>query len=298
MLKPILAMFVACSIWGLSGAFYKYLSHLPTLEVLAHRSLWSMIFFSLVLLCQKRFNVLFFIFKNRDHLFLLLASSLMISINWFTFIYAIQINQAVQASFGYYIFPLVAVFFGFVFKSERFTQIQYFSIILAVISVLGLGYALKMTPFISMVIGVTFGLYGLIKSYVDYGAIESVTVETIFLAPFALLFLSWIYFVGSDYGPMRSLNITDFILLFFSGLITGGPLILFSYAAKRLTYSTVGVLQYINPTFQFIVAIVVFSEPFSFWHLIALILIWCAVLLYSFELWQLEPKRKSNEKSA
>ena len=284
--KPVVAIIMSCVIWGLSGIYYSQLSHIPALEVLAHRSLWSMIFFSGVLLCQGGVSSLKFFQINSKQIILLSASALMISVNWFSFIFAIQTNQAVQAAFGYYIFPLVAVVFGFVFKRERFSFAQSIAILFAAVSVAGLGVALSLVPSIALIIAISFGAYGLIKSFIKLGAVISVTVETILIAPFSLGFLCYLYWSKS--GVSYDVNDIDLLLLVLSGVITGGPLILFSYATKKLNYATVGILQYINPTLQFIVAVIIFLEPFNVWHSFALICIWIGIIIYSTETWRLQ----------
>ena len=284
--RPVLAIVTSCVIWGLSGIYYSQLSHIPALEVLAHRSLWAMVFFSGVLFFQGGFSGLKCFQINVKQIILLGASALMISVNWFSFIFAIQTNQAVQAAFGYYIFPLVAVAFGFVFKRERFSSAQSVAILFAAVAVVGLGVALRLVPSIALLIAITFGAYGLIKSFIKIGAVVSVTIETILIAPFALGFLCYLYLSRS--GGTYAASDLDILLLVLSGVITGGPLILFSYATKKLNYATVGILQYINPTLQFVVAITVFLEPFNLWHSFALVCIWIGIIIYSTETWRLQ----------
>ena len=288
-LKPIIAICFACTIWGLSGIYYDLLSHIKPIEILAHRSFWAMIFFSGVLFYKGHFFKLIRNLLIGRELVLLSASALMISVNWFSFIYAIQNGQAMQASFGYYIFPLVAVFFGYIFKAERFSHIQLLAIIFAGFAVVTLGFALRLVPSIALIIAVTFGAYGLIKSFTKLGSIESVTIETILIAPLSLGFIVFSYFSSTqvNYQIIK----TDLFLLIMSGVITGGPLILFSFAAKKLTYATVGVLQYINPTLQFLVALFILIEPFNIWHAFSLILIWIGISIYSGESWRLESRR-------
>ena len=276
-------------IWGLSGIYYDLLSHIPTLEVLAHRSFWAMVFYALVLLFQRGLYGIDQEQINNKQLILLAASALMISANWFSFILAIQTGQAVQAAFGYYIFPLVAVVFGYIFRRERFTLLQSIAILFAAISVAGLGVALGLIPTLALVIAITFGAYGLIKSFITLGAVVSVTIETMLIAPFSLGFIFYLYFTKSG-GTYTASNI-DLVLLVLSGIITGGPLRLFSYATKNLNYATVGILQYINPTLQFLVAVLIFLEPFNVWHSFALISIWIGIIIYSTETWRLQSVR-------
>ena len=193
-LKPILAMGLAGTIWGLSGIFYAQLTHIAPLEVLAHRSLWAMAFFCGVLAIQGR---LYKLIRNQitvKQVLLLGASAGMISINWFSFIFAIQSGQAIQASFGYYVFPLVAVVFGYLFKGERFSKVQLVAIVFASISVVSLGFALRLVPLLALIIAVTFGAYGLIKGFTRLGSTESVAIETLIISPFSLAFLLHLFF--------------------------------------------------------------------------------------------------------
>ena len=282
-------MVSASAIWGLSGIFYAKLSHLPTIEILAHRIIWSMVVFGGYLSLKGRFRSLFqknlILFETRY----LLICAILISLNWFSFIFAIQTSQAVQASFGYYVFPIVAVFFGYLFKGERFSKYQKLAIFLVIASVCGLAFALRVFPLISVVIAITFGTYGLLKGYSQLGPIESVTIETMLLSPLALVILVYLFLDPTMRAP--TLNIEDYIMLFLSGLLTGGPLILFSYATRILSYSFVGLLQYINPSLQFLVAIVIFNEPYNFGHSIALVLIWLSIAMYTLDSWRLESKR-------
>lgn len=287
--KPIIALCFACIIWGLSGIYYDELSHIPPLEVLAHRSLWAMIFFSGIIIYQGQILTLVKNVIKPQELLLLSCSAFMISANWFSFIFAIQSSQAVQASFGYYVFPLVAVVLGYLFKGERFSTIQMFSIVFTGFAVVALGFALRLLPSIALIIAFTFGAYGLIKSFTKLRSIESVTIETILIAPFSLGFiiLGGIYKYKAGYEVINS----DLLLLMLSGVITGGPLILFSYATKKISYATVGILQYINPTLQFLVAIFILSEPFNPWHVLALIFIWIGILSYTGESLRLGSRR-------
>ena len=287
--KPIIATCLACTIWGLSGAFYDLLSNINPIEVLAHRSFWAMIFLSSALCFKGQFVKLIRNLLIVRELILLSASALMISANWFSFIYAIQNGQAIQASFGYYIFPLVAVLFGYLFKGERFSNIQLLAIIFAGFSVVTLGVALRLVPSIALIIALTFGAYGLIKSFTKLGSIESVTIETILIAPLSVGFIIFSYFLKTPVN-YKIINI-DLLFLIMSGVITGGPLILFSFAAKKLTYATVGILQYINPTLQFLVAVFILMEPFNTWHAFSLVFIWIGILIYSGESWRLEARR-------
>jgi len=285
--KGILALILTCTIWGLSGLFYKQLTHVPPLEVLSHRTVWSLVFFGIVIALQGRLSEVGQTFKDRRTLSILAVTAVMISLNWFGFIYSIQVGWAVEASLGYYIFPLVAVVLGYVFLGERFHPAQVVAILLALIAVLALSFGLGVTPWISLYLATTFGVYGLLKQRVKSGPVLSVFVEVSLIAPLAAIWLFGVHTFGwTGIGEGGAIFGTDYrssLLLMFSGVLTGGPLILFSYASKRLKLSTVGLVQYLNPTLQFSVAVLIFNEAFTKWHAIAFPLIWIGLGIYSFQ---------------
>ena len=241
--KGVMAMAAACTVWGLSPIYYKLLAEVPPLEVLSHRTLWSALLFTLVLAAQGRLGLVPAALRGRGLAVVALAAVL-ISANWFLFIFSVQIGHTVEASLGYFIFPLVAVVIGLVAFGER----------------LGLGQ------------GLAVALAGL---------------AVVVLTPLALIWLiglhsgAWVEFArpGAWFG--QSLGTS--VMLAFSGVITAGPLILFSYAARRVSMATLGLVQYLNPSLQFVCATLIFAEPFTRWHGIAFSLIWAALTLYSWE---------------
>lgn len=280
--KGVLAMIAACTVWGLSALYYNLLDGLPAIEILAHRTIWSALFFGVVLAFQGRLGQVSRLLRGRRAAITLLAA-LMISANWFLFIFSVQINHVMQASLGYYIFPLVAVLIGVLVFHERIGRAQAVAVGLAATAVLVLALGLGVTPWISLALAASFGIYGLIKKRLDAGPVVSVTAEVVMLSPLALAYLVGLRLGAWPGGaqPVFGHDLEQTLLLTFSGILTGGPLILFSYAARRVNMATVGLLQYINPTLQFLVATLVFSEPFTRWHMIAFALIWAALAIYS-----------------
>lgn len=274
----ILAMIGACTIWGLSPLYYKLLNHLPPLEILAHRTMWSLVFFAGLLTLQGRLRLLAKALATPRMALTLGASGLMIGANWYLFIWAIHAERATEASLGYYIFPLVAVLLGWLFHNERLRMTQAIAVLIAASGVAVLTYGLGTAPWLALSLAITFGLYGLIKKGLDLGPVVSVTAEIAILTPLALLVLLQTH--NSGQGAFGT-SVRDTLLLICAGPLTATPLILFSLAARRLAMASVGVLQYINPTLQFACAVVVFAEPFSPWHKAAFALIWTAVALYS-----------------
>ena len=274
--KGVLAMAAACTIWGLSPLFYALLSHIPPMEVLAHRTLWSLVIFAGILALQGRLAELPAALSTR-RLFLLVAlSTAMISVNWFLFIYAVGVGRTVEASLGYYIYPLVAVAIGAVVLREGLGALQAVAVALAAGAVLVLTVGLGAPPWISLTLATTFGVYGLLKRWVMAGPVVSVTSEVLLFLPLALGYLIW---VASEGG--LNLSPGDMALFVASGPMTAVPLILFSYAAKRVRMATVGLIQYLNPSLQFAVAVLILNEVITIWHMIAFPVIWLALTLYS-----------------
>jgi len=294
-MRAVIALAIACTVWGLSGIYYKAIAHVPPLEVLSHRTLWSMLFFGIVLLVQGRTGQIRAVFADRKTLGILLLAALVIAGNWGGFILSIQLGWALEASLGYYIFPLVSVAVGYLVFGERFRPRQAIAILMAATAVLILTIGLGAAPWMALWLASTFGAYGLIKKQLALGPVISVFFETTLLAPLAIFWLFGAHMadwslLGRDAGVFGT-NWHDSLMLAFSGVMTGGPLMLFSYAARRLTMASVGLIQYLNPTLQFAVAALIFAEPVTQWHLIAFPLIWAGLALYSWDNWRAERKR-------
>ena len=282
--KGVLAMVVACIVWGLSPLYYKLLVSVPPIELLSHRTIWSLVLFALVLLIQGRLRGALGVLGNRNIMATLFIAALMIAFNWFVFIYSIQINRATESSLGYFIFPLVSVIFGMVLFREKLSRDQISAVMLAAAAVLILTYGLGQVPWIALSVSVSFGIYGVIKKSLSIPAIVTVTLEVLLLSPIALMILYLHH--ASDSGGQFGQSLSVSLLLILSGPMTATPLILFSYATRRVALATVGILQYINPSLQFLCATVLFLEPLSLWHAIAFPLIWAALALYSWASFQ------------
>ena len=276
--KGVLALVAACTIWGLSPLFYKVLSSVNPAEILAHRTLWSLVFFAGVMTLQRRLRDLWHAVSDFSSLKVIIFAALMISTNWFLFILSIQIERATEASLGYYIFPLVAVLIGRVFFGERLSHWQWSAVALAGAAVLTMTIGLQIVPWVSLVLAATFGLYGLAKKRLPLGPVASVTAEVLILSPIAI---GWLLMLHTGSGGVFGDDLSQSLLLMTSGPLTALPLILFSYGARRLAMATVGIVQYINPTLQFFCAVVIFEEAFGPIHLVAFALIWTALAIYS-----------------
>ena len=275
--QGILAILAACVIWGLSPLYYNLLTMVPPLELLAQRTLWSFLFFALVLGLQGRFSALIHALGNRGHVITLFAAACAIAVNWYFFIYSVQINRVSEASLGYFIFPLVAVVFGLIVFKEKLSALQWVAVALAVFAVLILTYGLGVAPWLALVLSLSFGTYSVLKKRLDLSPVISVTLEVMLLLPLTVPYLmiqNWPIQDSTDSWQI-------WFLLMGSGPLTATPLILFSYATRRISMSTVGIMQYINPSIQFLVALLIFAEPMTDWHFGAFSIIWVAVVIYS-----------------
>lgn len=281
--KGLWAMVAACVVWGLSPLYYKALAHVPPLEVLSHRTLWSALLFGLIVAGQGRLAELRPMLGWRGLLTIGFAA-VMISTNWFLFIFSVQAGHAVESSLGYYIFPLVAVLFGVAFFGERLGKAQILAVGLAAVAVATLTLGLGAAPWIALALAVTFGLYGVVKKRLAMRPAVSVLAEVLLLVPLAA---GWLIAVHQGWvtqakpGAWFGTDLWTSAGLAFSGVITALPLMLFSYASRRARMATVGLVQYLNPTLQFLCAVLAFGEPFTRWHLIAFAMIWTALAIYS-----------------
>lgn len=274
--KGIVAMIGACCIWGLSPIYYSLVDHVPALEVLAYRTLWSCAFFAGVLFLRGHLSRLWEALSQPRRAGVILAAGLFIGTNWFGFIFSVHNGHVVESSLGYYMFPLVSVALGRIFYGEALSRAQWLAVAIAGVAVATLTAGLGVPPWISLLLAFTFGGYGVLKKGLDVGPVVSVTGEVLLLSPLAIL---WIAFMGTGAGGGN--DFSTHALLAISGPLTGTPLILFSYAARRARLSTVGLIQYLNPTLQFTCATLVFAEPFTPWHGIAFPMIWVALAIYS-----------------
>lgn len=278
-LKGALAALAASTIWGVSGIYFDVLRDVPPFEVLAHRVIWSLVFFLGLFAVTGRLGEFAGVLRRPRLVALLGLTSLLVAANWLGYIWAIQNGRATEASLGYYMFPLMSVALGYVLFRERFSRAQAIAIGLAALAVVVLTIGLSAAPWLGVFLAITFSLYGSMKKALPVGPVMSVAVEVAVLAPVVGV---WLLVAGSAFGA--GFLITLWLML--SVVFTGLPLVLFSYASKRLAYSSLGLLGYLNPTLQFTVAMVYFMEPFTGAHAIAFPLIWCGVALYCIDIWR------------
>jgi len=275
----------AFGFWGAFPFYFKLITHIAPLEVLANRIIWSALcLFFLLFLLKKYWHSLIGIFLNKHYLFYLMISTFLIATNWGVYIWAVDTNQLFEASLGYYINPLFNVFLGFLLLKETLNRNQWFAVILAAIGVSIQIVTLGQFPFIALTLAISFGLYGFIHKKMAVDVIPGLFVEVLLLLPLALIYLGWltISIDSGNFGPL-SWSIDDVLLLMLAGPVTIIPLLLFTAAAKRITYSALGFFQYITPTTLFLLALFFYQEPFSITTLMTFVFIWSALALLSFD---------------
>ncbi len=270
----------AFTLWGFLPLYWKSLKHVPAFEILAHRILWSFVFVFILLLFSGRWRQLKGILTNKSKRLAVFISSLLISINWFIYIWAVNANHVVEASLGYYINPLISIALGMIFLKERLNFWQLISLMLAIIGVSVITLQFGQVPWIAITLALTFGVYGLSKKVANLDAITGLTLETLFVVPVALIYIVFIQANGT--GALGVSSIFTTLLLIGAGIATATPLLWFAQAASRVPLSTIGFAQYLAPSISLFLGVVVFKESFTTSHLLSFGFIWLALFLYSF----------------
>jgi len=268
-------------IWGFFPVYFHALGGVPALEVLSHRIVWSCAFLLLVITALRRWVGVYERLSKPGTIAWLALSAIAISSNWLIYIWAVNAGRVLEASLGYFVNPLVTVLLGVVFLRESLTRRQWLAVGLAGVGVLFLVLRSDEVPWVALALAFTFGLYGLIRKRVVVDALGGLFAEVGLLFPLAILYLGFLAATGrGHFGEATPRT----LLLSASGVITAVPLLMFAKGVERLALSTVGLLQYINPTEQFAIAVLAFKEPFTASHAVAFALIWASLLLYSLEL--------------
>ena len=270
---------LAYGFWGFFPIYFKALAHVPALEVLAHRVVWSVVLLSVATPLLGRWATAREALGPRKR-HLVAASALLIAANWGTYIWAVQAGRVLQASLGYYVNPLVSVLLGVVFLRERLRRFQTLAIVLAAVGVGVLVVDRGELPWLPLTLALTFGLYGLVRKRAGVDPVGGLLAETALLAPFAL---GWVGVLAADGAGAFGAGAGTSLLLVAAGPVTAIPLVWFALGVRSLPLSTVGLLQYVTPTLQFLLAVLVYREEFTTAHAIAFAFIWGALALYSWD---------------
>lgn len=268
-------------IWGLSPIYFKALKIVPAYEILMHRIVWSMVLLMFLMVVFRRGATFLKIFQNRRLLGLLFVSTLLVATNWFLFIYAINSNQILQASLGYYINPLINVLLATLFLKERLRRLQVLAVLIAAVGVAWLTLYYGAFPGIALVLGLTFGLYGLVRKVAAVPALEGLIVETLLLS---LPALTWLFYLNQKgTGTFLTTGLETDLLLAGTAFITAVPLLLFTLGVRRLKLTTIGFLQYLAPSMTFLLAVFIYNEPFAKVQWYTFACIWAALSLFTWD---------------
>ncbi|BFL66609.1 MULTISPECIES: EamA family transporter RarD [Staphylococcus] len=280
--KGIFFALGAYVLWGILPIYWELIDHIGAFEILAFRIIFSMIFMILLLVVGRKQREAFLrdvnqLFIHPVQLVAIIVAGYVITINWGTFIWAVTNGHVLQSSLGYYINPLVSIVLALIFLKERFNKFEWLAIIFALIGVLYMTIKIGEFPFVSIMLALSFGVYGLLKKIVHIDAISSIAIECIVTAPAGIIYVIYLW---QQHHMTFGFNMSSFWLV-FSGAVTAIPLILFSAGAKRIPLSLTGFIQYVGPTIMFILGIFVFKEKFDVHQLITFIFIWIGIILYS-----------------
>jgi chloramphenicol-sensitive protein RarD len=292
MKKGVFFTIFAYVLWGFFPIYFKALYGVPAFQIMAHRVVWSFIFLVLFFVIQKDVRGLLAAF-NRRTILLFLASGSLLAINWLTYVWAVNVGRVVESSLGYFINPLVSVSLGMIFLKERLRLMQWLPIGFAAAGVGYLTINYGQPPWVALLLAFTFGFYGLLKKTAPLGPRKGLAVETamVFLPTFGFLIFSEFQGVGAFVHAGWQIS----GLLILSGVVTSIPLLLFAAGAQSVPLTTVGLLQFIAPTIQFLIGVFLYNEPFSQVSLVGFSLIWLALIIFSVESFinnrtHLEPK--------
>jgi len=280
-LQGVFCALGAFSIWGLSPIYFKALCQVPAFEILMHRMVWSFLFLLPLVLFLGRWREFKTVITTRRTLLILLGTTVLVSSNWFIYIWAVNADRILQTSLGYYITPLVNVLLGMIFLKERLRPAQTLAVILAAIGVLYLTVEIGSLPWIALSLALTFGFYALIRKIAPVTPLVGLAIETLLLSLPAVGYLIHLEADGAGAFLRNSLK-TD-MLLIAAALVTALPLLLFTTGCRRIHLSTAGILQYTSPTCAFFLAVVIYAEPFRAAQILTFALIWTAVIIYSID---------------
>lgn len=271
-------------LWGFLPFYMKAVAHIPAAEVVAHRIVWSVpIAGAIILLSGKMTEIRRALASPRTVALAALTASI-ITVNWGIYVWSIAAGRALESALGYYINPLFSIFLAAVILGEKLAKLQIAAVLLAAVAVAFLTLETGSLPWVSVGLTISWGFYALFKKTLAVGATEGFFLEVLLLCLPAAGYILWLEMQGS--GHFLATGTSDTALLLFAGVVTAIPLIMYAHGAKLLRLSTIGIMQYIAPTMIFIIAVFIFGEPFGWYRMVAFILIWTALALYSFSLFR------------
>jgi len=275
-------------LWGILPIFWKFLQGTPADEILAHRILWSFALVLIIIFAKREWGKFLALLRDRKSMAYIAACSIMITFNWFLFIWCVNNNHIIESSLGFYINPLMSVLLGTVVLKEKLNGYQKAAIFIAAAGVLAMIAVYGSFPWIPLALATSFGVYGLFKKKVNVDPTVGLATETLVTAPFAAGYIIWLGSSGTGvFGASAAIT----ILLLFAGVVTAIPLMLFAEGARNIKLSTMGFLQYLSPTISLIIGILLYNEQLTQVNMIGLGFIWLALAVYSYSV--LKPQRKA-----
>jgi chloramphenicol-sensitive protein RarD len=271
----LLLGFGAYLIWGLFPLYWPLLKPANPVEIVSHRAVWSLITCLILLAIIKKLKPTFEILKNPQTMFRLLASTVLISINWLTYIWGVNHNHVVECALGYYINPLIVIGFGVILFKEKMRKLQWFAVLTAAVGVIVLTVDFGRPPWVSIILALSWGSYGVVKKQLGIGALEGLTIETLIaFLPYA----GYLIFLEGNHQGQFGHHLGLSTLLFLAGAVTAIPLLMFNGSTNILPFTIIGLLQYITPTVQFMVGVIVRHEPMPTGRWIGFFIIWFALI--------------------
>ena len=283
--KGIISTFAGSFWWGVIGVLYfKYISFVNPLEVVSHRVLWTIFFLFFFIIFKERFNFVLLILKDKKKTFLLFLSGILIFLNWSTWIYAISIDKLVEASFGYYIFPILSVYWGSIFLGEKLNIKKKISIFIIILSIIYMMYFLEEFPWIGLVVAFSFSLYAVLRKIVMVETDVGLFIESIFLIPIIIFIFYNLNIENEIVFNLKNLELS--LILILAGPMTVIPLFLFVKGSELSGLGNASMIFFVAPTGQFLLGLFLYNEAFMVNKLIGFILIWFAVLIYLRDLYE------------
>lgn len=278
--RGLLQGVLAYGLWGVVAAYWKLLAAVHPIELIAHRAIWGLCTFAAIVAMTGQLGALRAALRDVRTIGVMAATGALLAVNWILFVWAIISGHLLDASLGYFINPLVSVALGTIVLRERLSRLQWIAIVLAGLGVAILTWRAGRVPWVALLLASTFGLYGLLRKTAKVPALIGSTIETMLMVPIAVTYL----IVIAGHGALGQADGTITALLVGTGIVTAVPLVLFTSAARRLPLSTVGFLQYLAPTGQFILAVTVFEEPLALDRLAAFVVIWTGLAVFTLDL--------------
>ena len=266
--------------WGFFGVIYfKYIAYIGYIELVVHRCLWTALTLILTTFFFSKWNIFFKIVKNKSNLFYLFISGFLIFINWGVWIYAIATNRIIDASFGYFIMPILSVMLGYLFFKEKLNKKRVVSILLVILSILFLIIvSIKSLPWVGLIVALSWGFYNLVRKKINVDTDVGLLIESLFILPFALL--AFYLIASKGYNDFQLSDPSMMLFIYLAGPMTVIPLFLYVRGVELCGLGPTGMIFYITPTFQFLLGYFYYNEPFSITKLVSFIFIWIAVIIY------------------